>query len=127
MRKKLSLAVLLLLSVPFHAERHLVITTFDGGPVSSPLGQTGCILVSGDSLSLTHTDGQVILNESLSKIRSIAVADQEPTSVSFEQSLYGPEDSVLIQQGSAVKRIEDGQLYIYRDNQKYNVNGTPAL
>lgn len=117
--RKIFLLLLLLISVPFHAERHVVIATYDGKCVSSAINVTDYILVRNDSILLACTDGNVILKSALCDLRSISVQDMEPTSV----QTVSLADTTGIQSGKAVKLLEDGLLYIVRDNVKYSTNG----
>ena len=115
----------LLIAVPFYAGKHLVITPFIGDPASTAVSETGYILIHNDSLSLTGIDGTLLLNEPLSNIRSLAIQDVTPTSIEPD----GDSDIVIeadsISPHSVRKRMDDdGRVYIYIDNQKFNVNGT---
>lgn len=123
MKKYLFLSILIILSVSFHAEKHVVISTYDGGQVSSPVSSTDYILIENDSLSLAGMDGTITVHESLSKIRSLSVKDLEPTSVRPDEHSFGPADSTFVNSKDAVIRLEDGQLFIYRNNQKYTITG----
>ena len=125
MRKRLFLSASLLIAVPFYAEKHLVITTFNGSPSSTSVNGTGYILVQNDSLSLTGIDGTLLFNEPLSNVRSLAIQDVTPTSIKPDgySDIAIETDSISLH--SVVKYMdEDGQVYIYIDNQKFNVNGT---
>lgn len=117
--RKTILLLLLLISVPFHAERHVVVATYDSKCVSSALVVTDYLLIRNDSILLTCTDGNVILKSALCDLRSISVQDMEPTSV----QTVSLTDTAGIQSGKAVKLLEDGLLYIVRDNVKYSTNG----
>ena len=116
---------LLMLSSPFHAERHLVVTTYEGIPVQTALNLTDHSIVTDDSLSLAGTDGNVIMCEALRNIRSIAVRDIEPTSVESVPFSSAPTDSASVSTAGTVIRMEDGSFYIYRDNHKFTINGVP--
>lgn len=115
--------MLFMLSVPFYADKHVVVSAYDGSQVTSAVSTTDYILIANDSLSLLQTDGTIALHESLCKIRSLSVKDLEPTSVRPDEHSFGPADSTFVNSKDAVIRLEDGQLFIYRNNQKYTITG----
>lgn len=115
--------MLFMLSVPFYADKHVVVSAYDGSQVTSAVSTTDYILIANDSLSLMQTDGTIALHESLCKIRSLSVQDLEPASVRSDGHPYAPSDSTYIHSKDAEIRLEDGQLFIYRNNQKYTITG----
>ncbi len=125
MRKKIILSALLLTAVPFYAEKHLVITPFNGSPASTAVNETAYILVRNDSLSLTGIDGTMILNEPLSNIRSLTIQDATPTSIKSDEYSDIAIEADPISPHSVEKRMnDDGRIYISIDNQMFNINGT---
>lgn len=120
MKKKILFSIVFILSQTFHAERHITVTTYDGNIVEYALDVTDCLLVSKDSLSLAGTDGTLLLHESLSKIRSLAVHDVPATSIDSERLCYDT-DSIL--SDHAEKSLEGDRLYIYKGNQKFTITG----